>query len=466
MSKKKFSRRDFLKTAAVTATGTLIASCTPAATEAPQEAPMEEAEEKVDSAPPASEEIILDWWPGWPSAAMTAIAKHFEDENPGVKVKIGQFYPEGAQLMAAVASGTPPDIVSDIPYLEIIARGVCLPLDEYIAASNVVALDDADIPKLLFDIFKWEDNYYGVPAVETAGRQGMGFNLDMCDQAGLDADNLPETWDEVFEWHKAITTYDSAGNLETLGMNPMAERLPFTSYGDPWCLPHMWGFNYISDDLKYDIDRPETAEFLNVINMFYEDVGVEKMDALQAGLSGIPRGPFGVGKQAMQICWHSGVASVWNTNPTQEYKFTYVPIPSNRKGTTIQTGGGHSYVIMKDAKEHDTAFKLAEYMTLDTACNLLFEAFGWFSPRKSWRETLDLSGFPELVQESLQFYPDSLGSADEVWYVRDPIEGITQTEWQKAYEGVIYGEFGAEEAAKTMQENLTKELALFMEERG
>jgi ABC-type glycerol-3-phosphate transport system substrate-binding protein len=74
--------------------------------------------------------------------------------------------------------------------------------------------------------------------------------------------------------------------------------------------------------------------------------------------------------------------------------------------------------------------------------------------------------YPEHVQESLLFYPDSLQEADEVWFVRDPIEGVTQTEWQKAYQGVIYGEFTPEEAAAQMQETLTKELDQFLEDRG
>ena len=474
MEKKKFSRRDFLGLAAGAASGVVLAGCAPSEPPAPQvvketvvvevEGEKEVVQVEVTAAP--EETITFEWWPGWPGAPMTAIAKFFEDKHPNVRINIGQFYPEGSQLMAAVASGTPPDMVADVPYLEVIARDVCLPLDDYIAASDEVSMEDGDIPEILWKVFEWQGQHYGVPSVETAGREGMGYNLDLVEQAGLDPENLPETWEEVFEWHKQITTYDSAGNLDILGMNPMAERLEAASYGDPWCLPHMWGFNYITEDLTYDIDRPETVELLNTIKMFFDDVGPEKMEAQQAGFAGVARGAFGVGKQAMLITYHSGVAAVWQTNPTQTYKWTYVPVPASRKGTKVQTGGGHAGIIMKDSKYPDVAFDLAVFLTQEEACNVLFESYGWFSPRKSWRETVDLGMYPEHVQESLLFYPDSLEEADEVWFVRDPIEGVTQTEWQKAYQGVIYGEFTPEEAAAQMQETLTKELDQFLEDRG
>jgi len=480
MAKNVLSRRSFLGLAAGAVSGAVLAGCATPTPEVIRETIIEtvvvetEGEEKiveveveVTSVPdPSQEQIELLWWCGWPGPYMQAIAKSFEDQRPNIRLELGLFYIEGRQLLAAIAGGNAPDLVEDIPYLETIARDVILPIDDLVAGSDRISFDDGDIAKASFEAFFWQGQHYGVPSCDIAGREGMGFNLDVIDAAGLDVDNLPTTWEEVFDWHQQITTYDSAGNLDVLGMDPMAERTDACSFGDPWMWPHMWGFEYISDDLVYDIDRPETVEFLNVIKMFSDDVGVEKLDGMSTAYAGVSRGAFGVGRVAMRITYPSGPGDIWNVNPSDTYKFTYVPVPESRKGTTIQTAQGHAGLITKDTKYAEESFDLAVFLTEKEASDILYGYIGWLGPRKSWRDAADLSKYPEYVQENILYFIDSLDEADETWISRDPIEGITQTAWQDAYQAVQYGDLTPEEAAKKMQDDLTKELNQFLEERG
>jgi multiple sugar transport system substrate-binding protein len=413
---------------------------------------------------PAAEKATLDWWPGWPGPYMEQIGKLFEQQHPNVSLKIYTQYPDMAAVMAAIASGTPPDLVADVPYLELIVRDVCLPLDDMIAASSVVSLDDGDIRKDHWEVFAWEGQHYGVPAVDTAGRQGMGYNLNVIQDAGLDPANLPRSWDEVFDWHQKITTYDQAGNLQILGMNPMAERTDATSYGDPWMWPEMWGFHYYNaDEKRFEVDREETVDFLNTIKKFFDDVGVEKMEGMTRATEGIERGAFGIGKAAMRITYPSGPAAVWQVNPDHSYQFTYVPMPANRRDVTMQTLSGHAYIIMKDGKQPELAFQLAEFMTGQEACDILFDQVGWLGPRKSWQQSVDMSKYPPEVQENIKYFTSSLDEADEIWFEKDPIEGITQTEWGNAWQGVVFGRLTPAEAATAMQAKLTEELAAVVE---
>ncbi|MBI1877880.1 MAG: extracellular solute-binding protein, partial [Chloroflexi bacterium] len=444
---------------------TLAAQCAPAATPEVIEKQVTVEVEKIVKETVVVEKAVtpetvtVEWWPGWPNPAMVAIAKLFQDQHPGVNIKAVTTYPDMAGTLAAIASGTPPDIIADVPYLELIVRGVCVPLDDYIAASQVVSLTDGDIRKEHWEVFAWEGKHYGVPAVDTAGREGMGYNLDLIEKAGLDPEKLPQTWDEVFDWHKKITTYDAAGNLEILGMNPMAERLDAASYGDPWVLPQIWGFHYYNaDEKKYEIDRPETIEFLNVIKKFSDDVGVEKMDGMTKALNSIARDAFGAGKAAMRVTYPSAAGAVWQVNPTATYKFTWVPVPASRKGKKVQSLSGHAYIILKDAKQPDVAFQLAEFMTTKEVCDILFEEIGWLGPRKSWQQSVDMSKYPEPVQENIRFFTTSLDEADELWSERDPIESITQDQWNNVWQGVTFGKITPEEAAKDMQAKLTEEL--------
>jgi len=452
----KLSRRDFLRFMGIATGGVLATSCMAA----PPAAETTTGDTPAAGQAPAGEKVVLDWWPGWPGPYMDQIGKNFEAQHPDTTVKVYTQYPDMAAVLAAIAGGTPPDLVADVPYLELIVRGVCLPLDDMISASSVVAIDDGDIRKDHWEVFAWEGQHFGVPAVDTGGREGMGYNLRMIKEAGLDAENLPRTWDEVFAWHQKITKYDGAGNLQILGMNPMAERTDATSYGDPWMWPQMWGFHYFNpDEKKFEVDRDETVEFLNVIKEFFDDVGAEKMQGMTSATESLPRGPFGNGTSAMRITYPSGPAGVWQANPDDTYKFTYVPMPSSRSDIKMQSLSGHGYILMKDGKQPELAFQLAEYMTGKEVCDILFDAEGWLGARKSWQQGVDMGKYPAEVQENIKYFYSSLDEADEVWFEKDPIEGITSTEWTTAWQGVAFGSLTPEEAAKAMHDKLNEELA-------
>jgi len=475
MDQKRVSRREFMRLGSLAAAGATLAACQPQVVEKTVEVEKvveatveveKVVEVEVTSVPSAEEERVeLLWWCGWPGSYMQAIAKAFEDKFRNIRLELGLFYTDAGQLLAAIAGGNPPDVVEDITYLETIARGVILPIDDLVAVHPDIAFDDGDISTASWEAFMWEGKHYGVPSCDIAGRQGLGFNLDLIDEAGLDPDNLPTTWEECFAWHQQITTYDSAGNIEILGFDPMAERTNACSFGDPWMWPHMWGFNYIDENLEHHIDREETVEFLNVIKMFSDDVGVEQLEGFGEAMAGVSRGGFGRGTVAMRITFPSGPVPVWRNNQNDTYDWTYVPVPESRKGITTQTAGGHAGLITKETKYPEECFELVVFLTQQEACDILFEANGWVSPRKSWRETFDMSEYPEHVQEDVRFFVDSLEDADEVWVVRDPIEGITESVWQSTYQAVQFGDMTPEEGAAHMQEELSRELARFLEER-
>jgi ABC-type glycerol-3-phosphate transport system substrate-binding protein len=453
------TRRDFLRLSTVAVAGSLVAACGLTAV------PPAGSAEAGEAAAPAGDKIALEWWPGWPGPYMVTIGDLFKERNPDVELTVVSVYPEIAQVLAAVAGGTPPDVLADVPYLELIIRDTCVPLDDFIDASDEVEVKDGDIREAHWNVFAWDSKHFGVPSVDTAGRGGMSFNLTLIEAAGLDPAALPVTWPEVFDWHQKITTYDDAGNIDILGMNPLAERAAAASEGDPWLWPEMWGFHYIDEALQYQIDREETVAFLETIKQFYDDVGVEKLESLSAAMEGISRGAFGAGKQAMQITYPSGPAGVFRINPDHQYKFTWVPVPDNRRGVKLQTLSGHASLIMKGTEHPETGFDLAVFLTQKEACDILFNEVGWIGPRKSWQQSVDLSQYPEDVQQNILYFTTSLDEADELWIEKDPIEGITSTEWQSTREDVIYGRVTPAEAATSLQEKLTTELAQALEQR-
>ncbi|NPV07786.1 MAG: extracellular solute-binding protein [Anaerolineae bacterium] len=438
----------------------------PAATVA---APATEAPAAEQPAAAAGEVPVIEWWSSWSGDAFPMIEKNFNESHDDVQVRWVNV-PGGeiqSKLFAAIAAGNPPDTSFNIWYFEYSARGLCLPLDDYIAADPDAGYADGDIPEPLWKKFEWKGKQYGVPAADTSTRYGLGVNLTLIREAGLDENSLPATWDEVFEWHKALTTYDEAGNINVLGMIPTSGSDYSAHTIDPWLYPEMWGFHYFNaEKMQFEIDRPETVEFLNTINKFWADVTPEKVNALNTSLEGQAWGAFGGGRRALQITYPSGPGSMVRINPDHEYEWTWVPMPSQRKGTKICTVGGHAVVIFKGGKNPDATYRFAQFMTRPGACDPLLQVIGWVGPRRSYQDTLDLSQrFPERAAEDIWWYTrTALEEADEVWVEADPIGSVTDAKWKLMREAVIYGDLGPEEAAQRMQKEMDEELAAFLEE--
>lgn len=461
MEERILGRRDFLKIGATVAAAGVLAACAPEVVEKVVKETVI-VEKIVKEA--ALERVEIEWWPGWPGPYMLAIAKLFEDANPGIKLKVVSMYPEKQAVLAAVAADTVPALIADVPYMELIVRDVFLAIDDRLAQIPEIGPKGGDIRDELWNVFQWEGKIFGVPSVDTAGRQGMGINTRMAEEAGLDWTKPPRSWDDAFAWHQAMTSYDDVGNLVTLGFDPMAERTNACTDGDPFMWPHMWGYKYIDNNV-FDIDRAESVEFFEVIRRFAQDVGVEKISGLNTAFAGTSRGPFGQGKVGMRITYPSGPKGVYTVNPKDKYVFTWVPMPANRAHITMQTAGGHAGMIMKTTKYADEAFTLAVFLTGNEACDILFRDIGWIGPRRSWQEQMDQERFPEHVMDSINWFTSSMDNADEVWWNTDPIEGITANEWTRAFQAVQHGDITPAEAAKQMHDNLTEEITKMMEER-
>lgn len=434
------SRRAFLRGASLAAFGSVTAAC--------------------NLVPGQENSAALSWWPGWPGPYMQGVVDKFRQSHPTVKVNTGLFYPTGEKLLTAIAAGNAPDLVADLPYYNFIGRGLCVALDDMIAASNEISLTDGDIRTANWDAFKWGDKHYGIPAADTAGRQAIGYNLDLLHKAGLDANTLPETWEEVFDWHKRLTTFDRAGNLQILGIDPIGDRAGATSDGDTWLWPEMWGFHYFDHkNLTYDIDRPETVEFFETILRFYDHVGVTKMAGLSTSLGGRPQGAFGQGRQVMSIAYPAGPAEVFDADPKQKFTFTWVPVPASRKGKRLQTVAGHASLLMASSKHQTEAFQLAVFLTQKQACDVFFDNVGWIGPRKSWQKTLDLGKYPEHVQKNILFYTNSIDEANDLWVVdKDPEDSFLSDQWNQAIGKVTHHDITPQEAARFLQTQLTDDL--------
>lgn len=461
MSGKHLNRRDFLKGAAVTAGGAILVACAPAApaTQAvePTKAPEEEApaEPTATEAPQVDPEAI-NWWYAWGNldAGVAAFV-----ETDAFKSVMGndKFSYKGAvnteTILTAVAAGTPPDGGSNFDYPNLHARGATIPVNDYVATSKVVKKED--VLEGLWQSSFYGDDMIGVPGIEGYLWWGLNVNIDAAQKAGLNADALPTTWEEVMEWHTALTKFDDAGNLVQFGLDPwdaMAGELdfPVQSFG---------GFNWWDENARtMNLDNDAVAQTMDVMGAFIKHVGPDKFAGMRQseGMGGWG-GAFNAGMQTMIMegYWHPGETQIQKPEIAQFNRATWAPVPASRKGKKIMATGAHFIQIFKDAKHKDGIYKFSELLFSDAFADILFKEVGWIFGRKSWLSKADPKAYP-----GLDFY---LAAADQVeeWIIgrRCPIHWFLANQYGELREKVYRDQMTAKEAAAELQKRADDEWA-------
>ncbi|MCA9920660.1 MAG: hypothetical protein KC445_22055, partial [Anaerolineales bacterium] len=148
--KQRVSRRDFIRLGGLSAGAAVLAACGGGGDEEPDgeveatEESSSEPEESSESAPTQEGNSIV-WWFAWGNleAAVEAI-----EQLDGFKEHIGDDTFEWAsgtnneQVLTALAGGEPPDGASNLQYPMFWSRGVLIPVDDRIAGSSIIDLDD------------------------------------------------------------------------------------------------------------------------------------------------------------------------------------------------------------------------------------------------------------------------------------------------------------------------------------
>ena len=442
MSKKTLSRREFLRLSALATAGAALAPYAASADTAGV----------VSRTPPAQEGVTIQYWPSWGNF-MPAWEKMVETEEikeflgPNtVEVKTGTPW---EALLTAVAAGTPPDAASNVQYLDLMARGVLRPVEDWVEASEYVK-------KEFYLEGSWNDGFYqgvmyGVPAIEGFLRYGLNYNAKMVEDAGLDPDNPPLTWEECLTWHEALTKFDDAGNLVQIGLDPYDAMGGQIGIQDGFYPPVSWGWKWFDADAgTFDLANEMMAEAFEVMGEFYRIAGPDNIAGMRSveGQGGWG-GSFNAGVQAMIIegYWHPGETIIQKPEIGQLNRATWAPVPEARKGVKVQGTGGHYVIFFKDAPNTEPMFRIAEFFQTDTACQILFDDVGWLPGLIPFIEKTDPSAYP-----GLDFYFKSVEEATE-WSspARCPITAFVSQQYQELREKVFRDQMSGADAAAEFQ---------------
>lgn len=454
---KKLSRRNFLRMGAVTSAGLVAAACGAQATpvpEQPDEAPAEAPEEEAPAeAPAAPEGVTAVWWWTWgnfePAVAAINESAAFKEWNGSNTLEFKGNVSNEA-LLTAVAAGTPPDGGSNFQYPNLWTRGAVLPVNDLVATSTM--LDKDDIIGALWDSAFYGDDMIGVPGIESFLWWGLNYNAQAAEDAGLDPDTAPKTWEECMDWHEALTQFDDAGNLLQMGLDPydaMAGEMDFAATS--------WGFQWWDEETNtFNLNDPLMAEALDTCGDFIRYVGPDQFQGMrQAEGQGGWGAAFNAGVQNMIIegYWHPGETEVQKPEIAPYNRSSWAPVPASRKDHNVMATGAHFVQLFKDGNQPEAMFHVAEYLQADEALDIIFDEVGWIFGKLSWLKTVDPDIYP-----GLRFYLEAPEQVTD-WIIgrRCPIHWYVADQYTELREQVYRDQMSASEAAEELQKRALDE---------
>lgn len=458
----QLSRRDFLQATGLAAAGSFLAACGPKGggpATPPTQAPGTAGDAPTPK-PAQVEGIEMQWWTGWTGAFINAWEElgqtdEFKEIVGPHKLVVRTNNSEA--LLTATAAGTPPDLAGNgLFYLDYMSRGVLTPIAEYVNQSSIIKKED-------YIESSWDGGFYkgvqyGVPCNEGFVRYGFCYNTNMVEEAGLDPDAPPETWQEMLEWHEALTKFDDAGNLLQIGLDPYDSIGGSLNPIDGFFPGDSWGMEPYFDDAsgEFRFDNEKMADVFDTFAEFYRIIGPDKMAGFRA-VEG--QGNWGASYfsqvQALVVdgYWHCGWTNDADPELAKASRYSWAPVTEDRRGTKMQYVGGHVLVLFKDAKHNDEAFKVIEFAQTDLACSTVYDANGFLPARPSFIEKADPSRHP-----GLDFYFASVDEATE-WapFIPCVIANFAQDQFMQLGEAVYRDEMTGQQAAAEMQRRCTEE---------
>jgi len=310
-----------------------------------------------------TEITVMQWGSPEELTVWQAITDDFQIANPDIKVnvEVSDWDSYWTKIDTLFAAQTPPDIFAiDAPfYIDWQSRGALLNLQPYI--DKTPGFLDGFYPKSL-EVYKLDDGYYGLPRdFQTIV---LFYNKDMFDAAGLAYPDDSWTYEDLRAAAKALTLdKDGDGKTDQYGFN-------FDSWDmEPGWSEVVWSYGgeiVSADHTRTLLGEPNAMAGWQVL---YDMMLVDKSapDPITSGEFGSD--PFLAGIAAMTPMGHWAVPEY----STGGFKMDVAPLPTGPDGKRYTSVNSAGFVVAKDSKAPDAAWKFIEYATSEAAQKKLSE---------------------------------------------------------------------------------------------
>ena len=404
---------------------------------------------------------------GLPDEIATERVALFEESYPDVDLQLTEGSIDQQQLLTAIASGNPPDVVylnrADLSTYA--TRGAVQPLGQCLqdAGMDMGQFREAAVQEVTVD-----GEVYGVPDFYTV--IVLVLNTAALEEAGVPVDEFSTSdWEQLAQWNQALTRNEDG--LTRIGFDP---KLP--EFFPLWVRAN--GGQLLSDDGRTALlDSPEAVEALEFAAGLHEPAG--------------GRAPFmafrdtwdffGAGNQMASDQFAAFPIEQWYVNVLSDVS-PDAPIAvkafTDRQGDPLTYATGSAWAIPTGAANPEVACAFVTTMSSPEAweragrarAQLRAEAGGTYTGTYTGNSVADEVIFGELVQPSGDAKFDDavqviLSVQDAAFSIpANPAGAELRQAWTDAVNRVLNGEQSAQEALDQAQQEAQAALDAAWEE--
>lgn len=317
--------------------------------------------------------------PGPDAKGTEALVREFERRNPDLRVRTmsmgaGEMSPQ--KLMTSIVGRVPPDVIFQDRFTlsDWASRGAFLPLDGYLAKeSGPDAVRAEDYYPAAWSEAAYDGKVYGIPygaddRILYYNRAIFRAKARELRAAGLDPERPPRSWSELLAYSKALTEFDSNGEIKLAGFIP--------NWGNSWL--YLYAFQMEADFMSADgrtctLYSPAAEEALQFMVDGYKILGgYNAAQKFQSGFQGQENDAFYIGKVAMKIDGDWVLNPMGRYAPNLDFGVAPPPSPDARlagkgrfagKSPYVTWVGGFSYAIPRGAKNPDGGWRFIRFAT-------------------------------------------------------------------------------------------------------
>lgn len=337
----------------------------------------------------ADQVTITYWQYTFPSKVeeIDRLIEKFEAENSDIKV-VAQDFPYDQyndKITAAMHANKAPDILNIyygwIP--NFVKQGYIQPIPEDFMST--AEIEDYYVP--MIQTSKYEDKYYTLPiAVRSLA---LFWNKELFEEAGLDPEAPPETWDELVDMGKKMTIRDGDDRYEQAGFawNIAAQG----QHVIPQVLLRQWGVEPYSEDqrtVQWN-SKPEAVEAFK----FWMDMTTEHKIG-DADFMETPVTSFSSGRTAMVIDGSFNIAAYKENN---DFEWGVTTLPVREKGGLESNFGSYwTNAITKDVsgEKLEASQKFLEFLISEETQKGWLENVGELPAAASLADDEEISSDP------------------------------------------------------------------------
>lgn len=421
--------------------------------------------EPTENAPEASGDKVIkvaaiDCWVEW----LTEKAAEYESANPGTKVEVveivinSDMYSKITMMMKSAQ--TAPDLITEDGFMvkSDAAGGYLEPLTDVLANW-----DDAElfIPAIM-EGAKGEDGvHYAVPL--STDVQGIWYNKQLFEQAGLPVPFEPKSWEDVLNAAKtlkgAITTEDFIP-LYIYASKTYPEQTSMRTFQTFYFGTGADASLYDMDAGKWVVDKAKLLDVFNFVNTIYntEKVGPTPSFAGQAGVTDLFQSDYMKNGKVGIYFSGSWEAGNWAEGASHEWEegldvWGFANIPSKDGGAPEYTtmSGGWTWAIPANANNKDGGTDFLKFI-----CNkenqLDFAILNGVLAVRS-----DVMNDPTYLGQDMSVVGES-NDMLQYTHFRPSVDGYSQisTVFTEVVESIAIGAATPEEALATLESEIIR----------